>query len=394
MTDVDHLIVGGGVAGLACAHELRSGSPDATIALVTREMDPPYDRTAVSKRCLVATVDRAELMLCPPSWYAEQRIDVRTRSAVLRLDCATKTAALADKTSVAFGTALVATGAMVRRLRVPGVGLRGVHHLRAPGNAEAVREDLDAIDGAAEVVLVGGSYVGCEVAAALTALGHSCTVVMLEQTCLETHLGADVGRMIEERLSARGIAFVGEDAVQELVGEDRVAGVRLRSGRMLGCDVCVVGVGAQPDVTLARSVGLPIGVTGGIRCSADLRVDGAQDIWAAGDACEWRSPGSGDPLRVEHWESAVAQGRVAARGMLSAPEDFDDPPRFWSDLSDGLVLRHAGRRPAGGGNVEVASMHGGFTARYADASGVTATLTVGIEEAPDPRRMIDPVLTT
>lgn len=391
MPDVDHLIIGGGVAGLSCAQELRRLDPEATVLLVTRELELPYDRTAVSKCCLTGDVDSDRLLLRPSTWYQEARIDVLTRTPVARVDAAAHHVELADGRTIAYGDLLLATGAIVRRLRVPGAGLRGVHHLRAPGNAVSLRKDLEALGAPADVLLAGGSYIGCEVAAALTAAGHRCTVVLLETTTLETHLGTEVGRVVQDRLEARGIRFVAGDAIEELVGDGRVRGAQLRSGRTLDGDVCVVGIGAQPDVSLARASGLPVGPTGGVRCDAELRVDGVDDLFAAGDCCEWPSSRQDGPARVEHWETAIAQGRVAARGMAGRPEAFNDAPRFWCDLADGLVLRFAGVRPPDGGQVDLALLPDGLNACYADATGTTAVLSVDDEPAPDVRRLLDPI---
>ncbi|WP_205699636.1 NAD(P)/FAD-dependent oxidoreductase [Conexibacter sp. SYSU D00693] len=381
--EVDHLVVGGGIAGLSCAQELRERGAQGRVLLVTRELDAPYDRTAVSKGCLAGEVAADELALRPAGWYAEQGIELATRAPVLRLDPVERTATLADRRTVRYGTALLATGAMVRRLRCPGADLAGVHHLRAPANAAAVRRELE--DGVRDVVLVGGSYVGCEVAATLAAQGLRPHVVLLESAPFETHLGAGLGTRLARLLEARGITFHPRAEVVALEGDERVAGVRLADGRLLAAQLVVAGIGATPDVTLARAAGLALGETGGIRCDAALRVEGADGLFAAGDACEWDSVLHGGRARIEHWEVAAAQGRAAARGMLGDPQPFREQPTFWSDLGDDLVVRFAGTSTDGRASVVEERADGAFAACFVRDGQVVGTLTAGIDAAPDVR---------
>ena len=187
--EVDFLIIGGGHAGYACAQALREGDAGGSILLVSREPDPPYDRTACSKGYLAGAASRDTVLLCPPEWWQEQRIELLPRTSVLKLATAEHRAALSNKETVAFGSALIATGAMVRRLRVEGGQRKGIHYLRALGNADAIRRDIQQAE---HVVLIGGSYIGTEVAATLTALGKQCTIVMQEEVVLERTFGPEV----------------------------------------------------------------------------------------------------------------------------------------------------------------------------------------------------------
>src|SRR5918994_238361 len=187
---VDALIVGGGIAGAACAEALHEGGFAEDVLLVGREPDPPYERPPASKGYLAGTVDRSACLLHDESWYSRHGLELATRTSVMKLDTAERRATLSTKEIVEYGVALLATGANVRRLRVEGAQLEGIHYLRALGNADAIRADAAQAE---RVVLVGGSYIACEVAATLTTLGRRCPLVMLEDTPLSAQFGAAAG---------------------------------------------------------------------------------------------------------------------------------------------------------------------------------------------------------
>ena len=374
--DVDVLLIGGGPASVACAEALRKHGYEGSVMIAMRELDPPYDRPPCSKDYLRGSVSREDIHLHPASWYETHAIDLRTRTGVMKLDTEARLATLANKQTVQFGQALIATGSQVRRVRVDGAELAGSHYLRAPGNSDAIRRDAEGAD---EAVLIGGSYIACEVAASLTLMGKQCTMVMLEEAPMSIGFGPQVGDWVAELLRAHGIDLVCADGLDRFEGDDeRVRAVITASGRRLDADVVVLGTGAVPDVMLARAAGLTIGDTGGIACSSSLATS-APGMWAAGDICEYESVVHGRALRVEHWEAASAQGafvgeRIAAGGDAA----FDEIPYFWSDLADWATLEYVG--PASSWDEEV--VRGSFDANeftvfYLDGGRVAGALTVG-----------------
>ncbi|MGH3102344.1 MAG: NAD(P)/FAD-dependent oxidoreductase, partial [Thermoleophilia bacterium] len=255
--DVDVLIVGAGAAGSACAEALvRDRSFSGSVLLVGREQDPPYERPPASKDYLAGTEDRDACLFHDEAWYSSSSIRLAPRTSVMRLDTDARTATLSTKEVVEFGVALIATGANVRRLRVDGAQLEGIHYLRALGNADAIR--ADAAD-ASRVVLVGGSYIACEVAASLTAAGKSCTLVMQEELPLSLGFGRTAGEFFAGVLGSHGVEWVGGDGLGRFEGDGRVQRVVTESGRVLEADMVVMGTGAVPDVMLARSAGLELG---------------------------------------------------------------------------------------------------------------------------------------
>jgi 3-phenylpropionate/trans-cinnamate dioxygenase ferredoxin reductase component len=375
---VDYLLIGGGLAAGNCARWLRESGADGSILLVGREADLPYNRPPCSKGYLQGKESRDETLFRPPDWYAEQRVEALTRTSVMRLDTASRTAGLSTKDEISFDKALIATGSGVRRLSVPGCELDGIHYLRTLANSDSIRDDAAG----KRVVLIGGSYIASEVAASLTALGSSCTMVMLESVPLSLAFGERAGRFLAHRLQEHGIAVHGDDELDRFEGTDgRVTRVITKRGRELDADSVVVGVGATPDVTLARNAGLELGNSGGVRVDSRLQssVDG---IYAAGDIAEYESVvHGGRHLRIEHWDVAFNQGKAAALNMLGRDQAYDVVPYFFSDLLDWASLEYVG--PAFDWDQEVVrgSIEGGeFSIWYAKDGRLAAALSIGRSE--------------
>src|SRR3954453_11927864 len=344
--ETDILLIGGGIASAMAAATLREEGFDGSIPLAGRELDPPYHRPPASKGYLHGRESKADALVHPDGWWEEQRVELKTRTSVMAVDAQQRTATLQSKDNVAFGQALVAAGAMVRRPQGAGVPLDGIHYLRALGNADALRGDVEEAE---RVVCVGGSYIGSEVAASLTELGKRVTILMQEPHPLERQFGARAGARFRAVLEEHGIEIVGSDEVDRfeaatpgVCDQGRVARVLTKGGRVLECDAVVCGVGAQPDVMLARRSGLQLGELGGVRCDSRLRSVSAERLFAAGDICEFDSVLHGRVMRIEHEDVAMAQGATAARNMLGADAPHDIVPYFFSDLSDWAAIEYVG----------------------------------------------------
>jgi len=375
---VGALIVGGGAAGAACAEALHEGGSGGEVLLVGREPDPPYERPPASKGYLAGAQDRDACLFHDAAWYAKRSIELAPRVSVMKLDTSERTATLSTREVVEYGVALVATGANVRRLRLEGAQLEGVHYLRALGNADAIRADALAAE---HVVLVGGSYIACEVAATLTALGRRCTMVMLEDAPLSAHFGAVAGGFFAALLREHGVELVTGDGVERLEGSgDRVERVVCASGRELPADVVVMGTGAVPDVMLARAAGLQLGETGGVACSDSLATS-APGVWAAGDVCEYDSILHGGRVRIEHFEVARAQGRAAAAAMLGTQRPYAELPYFWTDLADWCTAEWVGITEAPEQEVVRGRPEdGAFSVLHLAGGRLVAALSVGRED--------------
>jgi 3-phenylpropionate/trans-cinnamate dioxygenase ferredoxin reductase subunit len=370
---VGALIVGGGAAGAACAEALSEGGFGGEVLLVGREPDPPYERPPASKGYLAGTQERDACLFHDAAWYAKRSIELAPRTSVMRLDTGARTATLSTKEVVEFGVALVATGSNVRRLRVDGAQLSGIHYLRTLGNSDAIRSD--ALE-AERVVLVGGSYIACEVAATLTTLGRHCTLVMLEDAPLSAHFGATAGEFFGALLRDHGVKLVCGDGLERLEGTDTVERVVCASGRELPADAVVMGTGVMPDVMLARAAGLELGESGGVACSADLETS-VRGIWAAGDVCEYDSVLHGRRARIEHHEVARAQGAAAAAAMLGTRRPYSEVPYFWTDLSDWCTAEWVGTTEEPEQEIVRGSVQDGtFSILHVAAGRVVAALSV------------------
>jgi 3-phenylpropionate/trans-cinnamate dioxygenase ferredoxin reductase component len=310
----------------------------------------------------------------PDEWWQEQQVELLTRTSVTKLDAGERLATLSNGQEVGFERALLATGANVRRLRVGGSDLDGVHYLRTFGNSEAIRADAEAAE---RVVLIGGSYIGTEVAASLTAsLGVKCSIVMLEEVTLERQFGREIGGFFQSVLEEHGVELHGGDELDRFEGSNgRVERVVTKGGLELDCQCVVIGAGVIPDTTLAQRAELEIGDAGGVRCSSRLE-SSVPGIYAAGDICEYDSVIHGRPMRIEHWDVAFNQGKTAALNMLGREQDHDEVPYFFSDLADWASMEYVG--PGSGEAVVRGSLEDGdFTAFFVDDGRVSAALTVG-----------------
>ena len=241
---------------------------------------------------------------------------------------------------LAFEKALIATGANVRRLNVEGCELEQIHYLRTLGNADAIREGVAEAE---EVVLIGGSYIGCEVAASLTMMGKRCTIVMQEETTLERGFGKQAGGFFQGLLEEHGVTVHGNDELErfEGAGRDGRAGHHPRRPRAPGPGGRRrrrgdPGCGASPS-----EPALTMGERGGVLCSSRLESSVA-GIYAAGDICEYESAMHGGHVRIEHWDVAFNHGKTAARNMLGADVPHEVVPYFFSVLGDWGELEYVG----------------------------------------------------
>ncbi|HEY4896333.1 MAG TPA: NAD(P)/FAD-dependent oxidoreductase [Solirubrobacteraceae bacterium] len=383
---VDYLLIGGGLASANCARWLREEGADGEIMLVGRELDAPYNRPDCSKGYLRGEESREEPLFRPADWWGAQNIELKTRTSVTALDLDARTARLSTKEDVEFDKALIATGANVRRLNLDGCELEQIHYLRTLGNADAIREGTADAEG---VVLIGGSYIACEVAASLTMLGKNCTLVMQEEHTLERGFGARAGRFFQELLESHGVRIHGSDELERFEGAGRVGKVVTRSGLELSADAVVIGAGVTPDIGLAQRAALEIGERGGVRCSSRLE-SSVPGVYAAGDICEYESTiHGGAPIRIEHWDVALHHGKTVALNMLGRDVAHEEVPYFFSVLGDWGELEYVG--PAYEWDEEIVRgsyESGSFTTWYVQDRAVRAALTFGRSDDLDAARRL------
>ncbi|MCA8105492.1 FAD-dependent oxidoreductase [Burkholderia sp. BCCIQ04A] len=325
------VIVGGGAAAIAAAVTLRQEGYPHAITLLSADADPPYDRPNLSKDYLAGTAQADWLPLRAPSFYTDQRIDVRCNTRVARIDPAQRAVELADGSRIEYGALLLATGAEPNRLNVPGADLPHVCTLRSRADCDALIARLKT---ARRCVVVGASFIGLEAAAALRTRGLDVHVVAPDPHPMGRVLGDALGDTIKALHEAHGVVFhLG--ATPARIGPDSVT---LSSGDVLPADVVLVGIGVHPNVALAQDAGLA--VERGVTVDRFLQTS-APGIHAAGDIARWPDPLTGERIRVEHWVVAERQGIVAARNMLGQQRPFDAVPFFWSQHYD-VTIRYVG----------------------------------------------------
>jgi 3-phenylpropionate/trans-cinnamate dioxygenase ferredoxin reductase component len=374
---VRYLLLGGGLASANCARHLREEGADGEVLIVGRELDPPYNRPPLTKQYMRGEESRDDILFRPAEWYAGNDIEVMTRTSVMKLDPVERVVTLADKRQIGFEKALLATGANVRILHVDGAGLDGIHYLRTLRNADAIREELEDAE---RVAVIGGSYIGTELAASFTKLGKQCELIMLESVTHERFCGPEVGRYFHDLLIEHGVRIHGGQELERFDGDggDRVKKVVTKSGLEIDCDLVVIGAGVHPDIHLAEQAGIE--TDSGVLTDRYLETS-VPGIFAAGDVAEYDSVVHGRRVRIEHWDVAFNQGQYAALNMLGRRQEYDVVPYFWSDLADWGGMEYVG--PAfEWDEVWFRGSQGEekFTAWYVKDGKIVAALTVGRSE--------------
>ena len=318
------VIVGGGAAGFAAAEMLRRQAFDGEIAMLSDDDAPPVDRPNLSKDYLAGTAPEDWIPLRDASFYADQRIDLRTKTAVVDIDVSAREVVQGDGARIAYDRLLLATGAEPIRLSLPGIDLPHVHTLRTLADCRAI---IARAATARRAVVMGASFIGLEVAASLRARNVEVHVVAPEKRPMERVLGREMGDFVRGLHEEHGVVFHLEDTATAIDARK----VTLKSGGAIDADLVVAGVGVRPRLALASSARLAI--DRGVTVDA-LLATSAPGIFAAGDIARWPDPHSGAAIRVEHWVVAQRQGQTAALNMLGARQKFDAVPFFWSQHYD------------------------------------------------------------
>jgi 3-phenylpropionate/trans-cinnamate dioxygenase ferredoxin reductase subunit len=321
-----HVIVGASLAGASAAEALRKEGFDGRIVLIGEERERPYERPELSKGYLRGEAGM-DLHVHPESFYEEHGVELLSGAPVGEIDVTRRRVRLGDDW-IGFDRLLLATGATPRRLAVPGSDLDGIVTLRTMADADRIREQAARAE---RIVVIGGGWIGSEVAASLRQLEHDVTLLLPTQNPLEHVLGAELGAMYRLAHEEHGVRILAGTTATGFEGGTRVAAVRTADGRAIPADLVVVGIGAVPRVELAERAGLA--VDNGVLVDARLETSVA-GIFAAGDVANAVHPHYGRRLRVEHWDNAKRQGRAAAANMLGQAKPYDRIPYFYSDQYD------------------------------------------------------------
>ncbi|MFJ9241735.1 NAD(P)/FAD-dependent oxidoreductase [Streptomyces sp. NPDC101776] len=340
-------VVGASLAGLSAARSLRRQGYDGRLVVIGDEPHRPYDRPPLSKEFLAGTLAEADLLLESDDEDLRAEWLLGARAVGLQVDGVERVLLLDDGREVRADGVVVATGAVARNL--PGTdGLAGVHTLRTLDDARALRDEL-ALGG--KLVVIGGGFIGAEVASTAYALGLDVTVIEAAPTPLAGPLGETMGGIVSALHEAHGVRLLCGVGVKGLSGETRVDAVLLEDGRTVPADTVVVGVGARPCVEWLEGSGVEL--DNGVKCGADGRTTLA-GVVAVGDCANWYDPRAGSHRRVEHWTGARERPEAAVAALLSwgaVEGGAQRPPYFWSDQY-GVKIQFAGHA-AGADSVTV-----------------------------------------
>ncbi len=336
------VIVGASLAGANAAKALRDEGFDGRVILVGEETELPYERPPLSKDYLLGKSGREKLFAEPDQWYSEHDVELRLGETAIGIDRGAQEVLLAGASTVPYDKLLLTTGSSPRRLHVPGSDADGVHYLRRIADSDAIKQ---AIDQSSAIAVIGGGWIGLEVAAAARTAGREVTLVELAELPLLAVLGPEVAKVFADLHTDHGTTLaLGTQVDSITVTDGRADGVRLADGSHLRADAVVVGVGITPNVGLAADAGLT--VDNGVVTDARLQTSDPS-IFAAGDVASAFHPFYGKHLRVEHWSNARHQPRAAAKAMLGQDVSYDRIPYFFTDQYD-LGMEYSGYVDRGG----------------------------------------------
>jgi NADPH-dependent 2,4-dienoyl-CoA reductase/sulfur reductase-like enzyme len=318
------VIAGGGAAGFAAAEMLRRMGHQGGIVMVSDDAAAPVDRPNLSKDYLAGAAPEEWVPLRGDDWYAENGIELRLGAKIGAIKPRDHEVALADGGTIAYDRLLLATGAEPVRLAIPGAAPSDVLTLRSLADCRAI---IARANTARQVLVIGASFIGLEVAASLRIRGLEVHVVAPETRPLERVMGPQLGDVIRALHEEKGVHFHLENTVSGF----EAGRATLKDGTVLQADFAVAGVGVRPRTQLAEAAGLALDK--GVLVNSQLEAS-APDIYAAGDIARWPDKYSGLGLRVEHWVVATRQGQTAARNMLGQAEEFTAVPFFWSQHYD------------------------------------------------------------
>jgi 3-phenylpropionate/trans-cinnamate dioxygenase ferredoxin reductase subunit len=334
--DAHVVIVGAGHAGGTLAALLRQYGHAGPVTLVGEEPIPPYQRPPLSKAWLKGEADAESLALKPLEFYAENRIDFRPSVRAERIDRQRKVLALSDGTELAYDFLVLATGARPIRLPIPGADLEGILELRTAADAEALK---GALGPGRTMAVVGGGYIGLEAAASARALGAEAVVLEREPRILARVAGEVLSSFFRTLHEGHGVRFLTGASVTGFRGEGgKVTGVELADGRVIACDLALVGVGAVPNQELAQEAGLD--VNRGVVVDLEARTSDPS-IFAIGDVTLRPMPIYGRDFRMESVPNALEQAKQAACAITGRPAPAGETPWQWSDQYD-IKLQIAG----------------------------------------------------
>lgn len=324
----DFLIVGGGLAGVTAAESLRARDADSSVVILSAEAMPPYHRPPLSKGYLLGNENEARLFIHPESFYQDHNIGLLLNTRALSVN-PTRKSVSTTAGEIGYGQLLLATGGTPKPLRAPGTNLRGIFKISNKNDADALRKA--ALNGK-RALIVGGSFLGMEIAVSLRRLGLNVAIVETGDVLLP-YLGApDLSAYFKRYVENSGVSVFLNETVAALHGGDHIEGAETTSGRTLPCDLTVVAIGISPATDFLSGSGIAL-EDGYVDADERLRTN-VPNVYAAGDVTSFFDPVFGRRRHIQHWDNAIKQGRLAAYNMLGRRTRYDELSYFYSDLGD------------------------------------------------------------
>ena len=334
---VKYLLVGGGLASVWAAQNIRERDKDGRVMIVTQEHHPPYDKPPLSKKYIAnEQVEMDDAYSKFDNFYPDNNIEVRKNSKVTGIDRAARKVTLENGDTISYEKLLLATGSDPKELDVNGSKLNGIHYLRTIDEALAISE---AAKSAKKAVLVGAGYLNMEVASGLAKRGVDVTVIQRADRPWSRLASKDLGEFLRRQYEAAGIRFRFGDEVAAFEGGDSISAVVTRQGARLEADLVVIAIGAALRTQLAKDAGLELGDRGGVVVNEHLQTSDP-NIWAAGDIALFNDVAVGRQWHAEHHQNAKWQGQIAGANMAGERKPYDRVPYFYSDFLDlHMILR-------------------------------------------------------
>lgn len=377
------VVIGAGLAGAHVVESLREHNYAGPVTLIGDETDRPYERPPLSKGYLQGAAEIDEAYVHPADWYAEHDVTTRFGESVVAIHRDAHAVELASGERLDYQTLVLATGATPRHLPVPGDELSGVLTLRRIADSDAIKT---AIAAHSQMVIVGGGWIGLEVASAARAGGCDVTVLERSELPLLGVLGPQVAEHFAQLHRDHGVHLRNGASCEAFTGEDgKVTGVVV-DGEAFPADVVVVGIGAAPNSDLATGAGLS--VESGVMTDEHLRSVNDRDILAVGDVAEALNTITGEPLRVEHWDNAIRQGKLAGAVIAGGDDVYDWAPYFFTDQFD-LGMEYVGHGTQDDDVVIRGEMSSGeFISFWLRDGTITAAMNVNIWDVQDDLRAL------
>jgi 3-phenylpropionate/trans-cinnamate dioxygenase ferredoxin reductase subunit len=328
------VIVGAGMAGGKAAETLREEGFDGRVVLLGAEPHRPYERPPLSKDYLRGEAEQPAWLQEDDGWYAANNVELRTSSVVQSIDAGDKAVVLGGGERIGYDRLLLATGGEPRRLPVPGGDLGGVHVLRTIEDSKSIQSQFDS---GGRLVVIGGGWIGCEVAASARQKGMDVTLIETLELPLLRILGPELGAFYRDVHKDQGVDLRLGAGVEAIEGSGRAERVRLAGGETIDCAAVVVGIGVSPRTELVEGIAR---VDNGVITDERLQTS-VEGIYACGDIANAAHPVFTQHVRVEHWANALEQGPAAARSMLGRDVSYDKVPYFFSDQYD-VGMEYAG----------------------------------------------------